>query len=46
MESETKNKYILCVGLCTLDIIHVLHTYPDEDSDRRLVKHRPRVVVT
>jgi len=35
MDSEIKDKYILCVGMCTLDIIHVMQEYPDEDSDRR-----------
>lgn len=30
-----KNKRILCIGMCVLDIIHVCTEYPKEDSDRR-----------
>lgn len=29
------NQYILCVGLCVLDVIHACQEYPEEDSDRR-----------
>jgi len=35
---EVKNKQkILCVGMCVLDIIHLIDKYPEEDSDIRLV---------
>lgn len=30
------DKLILCVGICVLDVIHVCHEHPEEDSDRRL----------
>lgn len=34
--NDDKDKYILCVGMCVLDIIQVCSTYPEEDSDKRL----------
>lgn len=34
MTTEDK-KYILCVGLCVLDVIHICKDFPEEDSDRR-----------
>lgn len=51
MEIDAKDKYILCVGVCVLDVIHVLNSYPEEDSDRRYVpttsrlSHRNRPIV-
>lgn len=35
MEIDINDKYILCVGMCVLDVIHVCKTFPEEDSDRR-----------
>lgn len=32
------NKYILCVGMCVLDIIQVCSTYPEENSDKRFTE--------
>lgn len=32
------NKKILCVGLCNLDIVQVVKSFPLEDSDQRFVK--------
>lgn len=30
-----QDKLILCVGMCTFDLIHVCREYPEEDSKRR-----------
>lgn len=35
MEIDPREKYVLCVGMCVLDVIHVVQTFPDEDTDRR-----------
>nr|XP_057911059.1 ketohexokinase isoform X2 [Doryrhamphus excisus] len=37
---EQKDKKILCVGLVCLDIISVVHKYPEEDTDSRCVSQR------
>lgn len=35
MATQLKDKHVLCVGLCVLDIIHVCNSFPVEDSDKR-----------
>lgn len=32
---EVKDKLVLCVGICCLDMIHVCDKYPVENSDQR-----------
>lgn len=38
------NKKILCVGLCNLDIVQVVKSFPLEDSDQRFVKMKNNLI--
>lgn len=35
---DCRDRRILCVGMCVLDIVHVCSKFPKEDTDRRCLK--------
>lgn len=41
--SSNDDKYILCVGMCVLDIVQVCSTYPEEDSDKRYLLNKTSI---